>query len=344
MTLLSGWGRYPYIDTDLVAARNVEDVRCAIKSDGAVARGNGRSYGDAAIGTRRTIVMSEIDRIWEFDAETGIVTVEAGLLLADLIDLVFSHGYFPLVVPGTRFVSVGGAIASDIHGKNHHRVGGFGESVLSLLLATVDGGLIRISRDQNPELFMATVGGMGMTGTIIEATLQLHAVETGWIRQRTKVAPNLAAAMTALNEGDSSTYSVAWIDCVAKGAKLGRSLVFFGEHALLSDLSDITSVDRFPEISAPRLSIPIDFPQFAMNRWSLAAFNELYFRWGSPRGAQPFLVVPAGSFFFPLDAIGGWNRMYGRRGFLQHQCVLPLETAADTLAEMLGRIAAYGSG
>jgi len=344
MTRISGWGRYPVVDTQMMTARNADDIcRATRGASGFVARGNGRSYGDAAMGTHRTIATAGLDRILNFDPETGVVTVEAGVLLATLIEAYFPSGFFPFVVPGTRFVSVGGAIAADIHGKNHHRAGGFGESLLSLLLATADGSLLRASRVENPDIFAATIGGMGLTGTIIEATLKLQPVETGWIQQRTEVAPNLAAAMTALEKGDSATYSVAWIDCVAKGAGLGRSLVFFGEHAGIDDLSGPARADRFPKINAPRLSVPLEFPEFALNRWSLTAFNELYFRLGARRGPDP-LLVPAGAYFFPLDAVGQWNRIYGRRGFIQHQCVLPIKTAPETLAEILGRIGARGTG
>ena len=220
MPKITGWGRYPVIETDILAPRTLGAVRIAAAcTDGGVARGNGRSYGDAGIGARQTLQMRALDRIRAFDVTTGCVTVEGGLLLADLIATFLPRGFFPAVVPGTKFVTVGGAIAADVHGKNHHRDGGFGDHVESVVLATAGGDLIRTSREEHPELFAATVGGMGLTGVIVEATLRLRPVETAWIQQRTIVAPDLAAAMLALDEGDSATYSVAWIDCVAKGAK-----------------------------------------------------------------------------------------------------------------------------
>jgi len=158
-----------------------------------------------------------LNRVCAFDVETGLLTVEAGALLSDLIVTFLPHGFFPAVVPGTRYVTVGGAIAADVHGKNHHRDGGFGDHVESLILTTAGGEMIRASRSEHSDLFFATIGGLGLTGTIIEATLRLKRVETGWIRQRTIVAPGLAAAMAALDEGDTATYAVAWIDCMAKG-------------------------------------------------------------------------------------------------------------------------------
>ena len=218
MTLVSGWGRYPTVETEIVTPRTLEAARrLTAEGEGVVARGNGRAYGDAAIGVSRTIAMTALNRVCAFDVETGLLTVEAGALLSDLIVTFLPHGFFPAVVPGTRYVTVGGAIAADVHGKNHHRDGGFGDHVESLILTTAGGEMIRASRSEHSDLFFATIGGLGLTGTIIEATLRLKRVETGWIRQRTIVAPGLAAAMAALDEGDTATYAVAWIDCMAKG-------------------------------------------------------------------------------------------------------------------------------
>ena len=334
MTAVSGWGRYPIVDTEFSMPRTIDAIRHAMTDrTGVVARGNGRAYGDAAIGVEATIVMTAHDRIRTFDAGTGLVTAEAGLTLADLIATFLPRGFFPFVVPGTRFVTVGGAIAADVHGKNHHREGGFGDHVESLVVVTADGETIRASRSQNPDVFAASIGGMGLTGMIVEATLRLRPVETGWMRQRTMVAPDLSAALAALDANDDATYSVAWIDCAARGAKLGRSLVFLGEHAHLADLDDRAAASRFPKIADPRIAVPLDFPSFALNSWSVRGFNELYFQRGAARGRDPFLVR-ADSYFFPLDGIKGWNRIYGRRGFVQHQCVLPADRAPAVLADL----------
>jgi decaprenylphospho-beta-D-ribofuranose 2-oxidase len=341
MTTISGWGRYPVVETDILVPTTLDAARTATASaDGMVARGNGRAYGDAGIGARQTLQMRALDRIRAFDAATGQVTVEAGSLLADLIATFLPRGFFPAVVPGTKFVTVGGTIAADVHGKNHHRDGGFGDHVEGLVLAAASGELIRTSRKEHPDLFAATVGGMGLTGTIVEATLRLRPVETGWILQRTVIAPDLAAAITAL-EVDSATYSVAWIDAMAKGANLGRSLVFLGEHATPDELTANASATRFPKVRATRLMVPIDFPAFALNHWCVGALNRLYYRSGAQRAGEPFLV-PANSYFFPLDGVGAWNRIYGRRGFVQHQCVVPAAAAPSVIAEILDRVAARG--
>jgi decaprenylphospho-beta-D-ribofuranose 2-oxidase len=344
MTVLSGWGRYPQVETEIINPRTSDAIRSVTQqADGGVARGNGRAYGDAAIGTRQTFFIGRCDRIRAFDAASGLVTVEAGALLSDLIATFGPRGFLPAVVPGTKYVSVGGAIASDVHGKNHHRDGGFGRHVESMVLVTPNGELMCASQSENAELFAATTGGMGLTGTIVEATLRLRRVETGWIRQKTVVASDLDAAIAALDTADSSTYSVAWIDCLAKGAALGRSLIFQGEHAGLDELGPKQAENPFPRAAKPLFSVPFDFPGFTLNQWSIRAFNEAYFRRGAQR-AGAFFLVPADAFFFPLDGIAQWNRIYGKSGFVQHQSIIPTASGPKVLAEMLGRIAARGAG
>lgn len=338
MTRVSGWGRFPVVDTDLLRPPSFPAVTAAVVP-GAVARGNGRAYGDAAIGAVRTIAMTGFDRIRSFDPAAGRIRLEAGVLLSDLIDTFGPRGFMPLVVPGTRFVSVGGAIAADVHGKNHHGEGGFGRYVDSILLRTGRGETIEVSREHNAEAFSATIGGMGLTGIILEATLRLRRVETGWIRERVISASDLDAALRALEAGDSATYSVAWIDCAARGSGLGRALIYLGEHARADELPG--GADTFPAGNGPRLGVPLDLPSLTLNRYSIAAFNELYYRSGARRAGGSHLVSLY-PYFFPLDGIKDWNRIYGRRGFLQHQCVIPQDRARDVLGEILGRVARRG--
>ena len=338
MTLVSGWGRFPVVDSDVLRPRSFAAVGEAVSS-GTVARGNGRAYGDAAIGAVRTVGMTGFDRVRSFDPVTGRIRLEAGVLLSDLIDTFGPRGFLPFVVPGTRFVSIGGAIAADVHGKNHHCEGGFGRYVDSLLLRTGQGEVIEASREQNSEAFFATVGGMGLTGIILEATMRLRRVETGWIRERVISASDLDAAMRALEASDEATYSVAWIDCVARGRDLGRSLIYLGEHAGRDELAD--GADVFPVGKDPSLSVPVDLPSMALNRISVRAFNELYYRMGARRAGSSH-VVSLYPYFFPLDSIGGWNRIYGKRGFLQHQCVVPEQGARAVLGEILDRVVRRG--
>jgi decaprenylphospho-beta-D-ribofuranose 2-oxidase len=339
MTLVSGWGRFPVVDSELLRPRSFEAVGEAVATAGAVARGNGRAYGDAAIGASRTVAMTGFDRVRSFDPVTGRIRLEAGVLLSDLIDTFGPRGFLPFVVPGTRFVTIGGAIAADVHGKNHHCEGGFGRYVESVLLRTGQGETIEASREQNSDAFFATIGGMGLTGVILEATMRLRPVETGWIRERVISASDLDAAMRALEASDSATYSVAWIDCVARGNDLGRSLIYLGEHARADELAD--GAVRFPEGKNPGLAVPVDLPSITLNRTSIRAFNELYYRMGARRAGGSH-VVSLYPYFFPLDSIGAWNRIYGRRGFLQHQCVLPEQGARDVLGEILDRVSKRG--
>lgn len=339
MTELTGWGRYPRHETQLVTASDPAAVQKLLpKYPASISRGNGRAYGDAAIGERSTLLTCGINRMRAFDPVTGLLRVEAGVLLAEILAVFVQRGFIPPVLPGTKFVTVGGMIAADIHGKNHHRDGGFGDHLQELELVLPNGELMSCSRGENADLFAATVGGMGLTGTIVEATFRLKPIETAWMRQRTIVAGDLNAAMRALRETADATYSVAWIDCAARGASLGRSLIYVAEHATQEDLERLgLGTDPFAPARARRLSVPFDFPSRTLNRWSVAGLNELYFRRGAAKAGRPFLVH-WDPYFFPLDGVQGWNRIYGHRGFLQHQCVIPTAAAGPTLGAILDRI------
>jgi decaprenylphospho-beta-D-ribofuranose 2-oxidase len=341
---LTGWGRYPRHASDLLTPASPAAFRTATAGkDGFVARGNGRAYGDAAIGERLTIATSRLDRMRAFDPASGRLTAEAGVLLGDILAVFVPRGFFPPVVPGTKFVTVGGMIAADVHGKNHHRDGGFGDHVEALTLSLPSGETVRCSPDENPELLSATIGGMGLTGTILDATFRLRPIETGWMRQRTVAAPDLDGALAALRETNQATYSVAWIDCLARGASLGRSLIFSAEHATQRDVEALSpGAERYPGAKLGRLGMPFDLPAVTLNRLSVGAFNELYFRLGSVKSGYPFLV-PWDPYFFPLDGIGNWNRIYGRRGFVQYQCVVPADRARSVLGEILARVSRHGS-
>jgi FAD/FMN-containing dehydrogenase len=310
---------------------------------GLVARGNGRAYGDAAIGETVTLSTRSLDRIRAFDPSTARIRVEAGVLLADLLSVVVPRGFFPPVVPGTKFVTIGGMIASDVHGKNHHRDGGFGDHIEQLTLSLPDGRAVACSRSENPDLLQATIGGMGLTGTILEATFCLRRIETSWLRQKTLVAPNLGEALRALRETGNATYSVAWIDCLARGGSLGRSLVFAAEHATRQDVDVLRpGAEPFPISKPGRLAVSIDLPSFTLSRFSVSTFNELYFRAGAMTSGYPFLVH-WDPYFFPLDRIGTWNRIYGRRGLLQYQCVIPPVQAEQVLSIILERVSRRGT-
>jgi decaprenylphospho-beta-D-ribofuranose 2-oxidase len=343
-TDLAGWGNYPRYPTALFAPWTPSDVPALTAQRwGLIARGNGRAYGDAAIGAQFTISTSRLARMRAFDPETGLLTVEAGVLIADILATFAPRGFFMKVVPGTKFVSIGGAIAADVHGKNHHRDGGFGDNLESFELALPTGEIVTCSRSLNIELFAATVGGMGLTGVIVAATIRLFRIETAWMRQETRVAVDLDAAITALEDSASATYSVAWIDCLARGASLGRSLIYSAEHATRRDKDALQPrLDAFCGARQGRISVPAAFPAWVLNRASVKAFNTLYFRNGSAQAGAPSLVH-WDPYFFPLDSLTDWNRIYGRKGFVQYQCVIPLHRSRAVLAEILDRVSRRGS-
>jgi decaprenylphospho-beta-D-ribofuranose 2-oxidase len=338
---LSGWGRHPRSDCAIVEARGADDVLAAIGgNETLIARGNGRSYGDPALNPAGTLSLLKSNRFIDFDPASGMLTCEAGVLLEDVIDTFLPRGWFPPVTPGTKFVTIGGMIASNVHGKNHHLAGSFGDHVDSIDLALADGRIVRCSREENESLFAATCGGMGLTGVILRARFRLMAVETSFIRRETRRLHNLAEAMEAFEAARDWTYSVAWIDCLARGDALGRSLLFLGEHARAEELP---AAQRLSPLSLPKKhsrTMPLDVPGFVQNRWSIGAFNALYYRVARP-GTD---ILGYERFFYPLDGILEWRRLYGRAGLVQYQCVLPLAASCAGLTLLLKRIADAGLG
>jgi decaprenylphospho-beta-D-ribofuranose 2-oxidase len=337
--ILSGWGRYPRVDVRSLQARGpAQALEIINKEDSLIARGNGRAYGDPALNQRATLCMTPSDRLLAFDPDSGILFAEAGVLLADIIDVFLPRGWFVPVTPGTKFVTLGGMIAADVHGKNHHIAGSLAAHLLSLDLALADGQVVRCSHNENHELFAATCGGMGLTGVILAASLRLIPVETSCIRQETRRARNLAATMEQFEQSQTWTYSVAWIDCLARGSRLGRSLIYLGEHARAAEVPRDQAAPRISSKKARR--VPVDFPALTFNRWSVAAFNELYYRRAKPGSA----FIDYDTYFYPLDTLLEWNRIYGRSGFVQYQCVIPKAAGPTGIAILLERIARAGQG
>jgi decaprenylphospho-beta-D-ribofuranose 2-oxidase len=337
--LISGWGGTAPSAAHLVHVRSPDDLTAAMKQAGprgVIARGLGRSYGDAAQNAGGdVIVTTSMDRILDVDLAGATARVQAGVSLDRLMRTLVPLGLWPTVTPGTRQVTVGGAIGSDIHGKNHHRDGTFTAHVESFALETPALGSLTVSAADNPDVFWATAGGMGLTGLISEATIRLLPIETSAIRVDSERAPDLDVAMARMAEADEQhRYSVAWIDCLARGRSLGRSLLEFGDHARLDDLpaGRRSSTDALRFRPFDRVMAPPWAPSGLLNRWTVAAFNELWYR-KSPRKSEGHLV-PAAAFFHPLDLVAGWNRIYGKRGFVQYQMVVP-DGAEDTLRRSL---------
>lgn len=334
---LSGWGRFPVRETRLAAPRDEAGLRAALAAGPVLARGNGRAYGDSALGAGLTLAMRHLDRMIAFDAAAGRLVAEAGVLLSDIIAAFLPRGWFPAVTPGTKLVTLGGMIAADVHGKNHHRDGSMAATVDWVEVMGADGTITRTAPGE--PLFEWTLGGMGLTGVILRAAIRLRPVETGWIRQRVLAAPGLDAALAALAEADAaSTYSVAWIDCVSAGRHMGRSLVMLGEHATRAEIGARPPVP--PARRAP--GVPFDAPGWLLNRASVRGFNAAYYHRGAWRAGEG--LVDWDAFFYPLDAVAGWNRIYGRRGLVQFQCALPPDAARPGLHALLAATAASGEG
>jgi FAD/FMN-containing dehydrogenase len=334
---VSNWGNYPSVDVPLLDYRSGRPLPA--EPGGWIARGMGRCYGDSALGSS---ILSSLrhNRILAFDPETGTVTCESGTAYADLIEVFAPRGWFPPVTPGTKFVSMGGALASDVHGKNHHVDGSISRHVESFRLLTAAGEVLDCSRQQHPDVFEATLGGMGLTGFILDLTLRLKPIETTAIRLESIKARNLEEIFGLFDAFGRSTYSVAWIDTLARGRALGRSILMTGEHASRAELPA-----GAPPLALPgrrSLSVPVYLPAFTLNRLSIGAFNALYY-------AKQLRRVQTGlssyePFFYPLDAIHHWNRIYGRRGFTQYQFVVPKAAGQAAIREVLDTVRTAGFG
>lgn len=340
--ILGGWGRYPVADCRVADLRDETGARDAVlrASGTLIARGQGRSYGDAALNPAGTLLTRRLNRFLAFDPQTGDLTCESGVLLDDILSVFVRRGWFPPVTPGTRQVSLGGMIAADVHGKNHHQAGPFCRHIRVLDLMLADGRVVTCSPDREPGLFRATCGGMGLTGIILRATVRLMPIETAWIRQRVIRCASLSEVMAAFAAAGDASYSVAWIDGLSGGGALGRSVLFLGEHARRQDLPPSLRQHPLRVPEHRRLSVPVPLPGAVLSPSMVRLFNGVYFR----RAQEGTGLVDLDSFFYPLDAVRHWNRIYGRRGFVQFQCVLPLAASAEGLARLLAVTAAAGLG
>lgn len=333
---LASWGRTPSAKHEVIALR---DRSCELpRIDGPMLPyGNGRSYGDVCLNDGGVLLHTRgLDRFIAFDVETGRLACEAGVLLSEILDLVAPRGWFLPVIPGTKFVTVGGAIANDVHGKNHHRAGTFGCHVLRFELLRSDGARMTCSPETNAEWFRATIGGLGLTGLVTWAEIQLRPMENPWMVRESIRFPGLDGFFRISDASDGSfEYTVAWIDCLAGGNVLGRGVFHRGNHAP-------SGTPPPPRLASRKLTVPITPPVSLVNGMSLRVFNPLYYRHAVDTPVPA--VVPYDAFFFPLDGIGEWNRLYGPKGLLQYQCVVPPGCAREAMQEILSRIGRSGRG
>ncbi len=310
----------------------------ALSASGVVARGLGRSYNDAAQLSGGSFIDATIwNQVLHFGSASGTLKIEAGATLDQIMREFASAGFFVPVTPGTRHVTVGGAIACDVHGKNHHKDGSFTDHVVSLDLATPS-GVVTLSREENEKLFYATCGGMGLTGVILNATLQLIPVESVYMKVDTNRTRNIDEVMSLMEDEDHKyRYSVAWIDSLARGASLGRAVLTRGDHARLDELSGQQLKDPLEFKPKTLFSAPDIFPSGILNSVTIRVFNELWYR-KAPR-KEVGAIHHAASFFHPLDSVDNWNRIYGPNGFVQYQFVVPFgkeDVIKDSL-ELLSR-------
>lgn len=332
---ISGWGRVPRIRAEERSGEDLE--RLSAGADITLARGLGRSYGDSSLPVTGGAALSSVraDRVISFDETTGLLRAEAGFSLHELYKLFLPRGYFTPVSPGTQFVTLGGMVASDVHGKSHHRDGTFGAHVTSLEVRVADGRVVTCSPTIEPELFRATIGGMGLLGTILEVEVRLVRVPSPWIYRESTRMPDIDAFIVALKEAAPLwPQTVGWIDCVSTGKDLGRGILMKGRWA---------EPDEAPsEAPEPRnrFTVPFDLPSFLLGPLTVRAFNALYY---AKHGARELRgVLHPESYFYPLDKVGGWNRLYGSKGITQYQCVLPNDAGPGAARRFLEVLVRHG--
>lgn len=318
----------------------VAEVDKQLDRNGSVARGLGRSYGDAALNADRQVLgMTRLDRVISFDESTGTLTCEAGLSLEELIRSFAPRGFFPMITPGTKLVTVGGCIANDIHGKAHHVQGSFINCVESFTLLLASGEVVTASRTENPELFFGNFGGMGLLGIVLTATIRLRRIASTYFRQKSVKVKNLGELLATLEEEDRAfPYSVSTLDVFATGKQLGRGIVTVGDHARVDDLPASLSSLPLRVMPAARLGVPFELPELTLNPLTMRLVNAVIL------AIQQF-ARPIGhfeSFFYPLDRIRHWNRGYGRRGFTQYQFVIPFADGERRLEQILKTIFTSG--
>ncbi len=329
---IAGWG-LQYVDGWEERSEDLE----ALTRDAPLTRGLGRSYGDASLPHRagRVAATPLADRLLAFDPGTRVLRAEAGLALRDLNRLFLPRGFYSPITPGTQIITLGGMVAADVHGKNHHRAGTVGRHVRALRLRVAGGRIVECSRAIEPELFRATLGGMGLTGHILEVELELERVPSPWIAMESERIADIDAFLAALKEAARAwDHTMGWIDCLSGGRAMGRGILMRGRWARPDEA-------RGPLPPPPRRpSLPVMLPGWVVNPLSVRAFNALYWRTHLPRVKRR--VTHPESFFYPLDAISDWNRLYGRRGFTQYQCVLPESGGPAAVRRFLGALTARG--
>lgn len=332
---ITNWNNYPVVEAREVSFDFQKELVVKL-AHSSIPHGNGRCYGDASLYTD-VVNTLRFDKLLAFNEQQGIITCQSGVLLSDLLQIIVPRGWFLPVTPGTKFITVGGAVASDVHGKNHHVDGAFSRHIVSMAVLTGTGETVKCSKDTNSDLFRATCGGMGLTGVILEVQFRLKRIQSSYIRQKQIKASNLDEVMALFDANTESTYSVAWIDCLKSGKHFGRSILMLGDHAT----TDETPSDNKLLVKEKSLvTIPFYFPSFVLNTHSMKIFNALIYAKNYKKEMNS--VVHYDGFFYPLDSILEWNKIYGKKGFVQYQFVLPFEKSKEGLKNILARINKMG--
>ncbi len=339
---VENWGNYPKVEAEVEKDNRIGQLQQFVQaSEHVIARGNGRCYGDASLQKR---IYSTLDWNYflDFDKEKGIIECESGVLLSNILEMSVPRGYFLGVTPGTKLITVGGAIASDVHGKNHHKEGCFSDFLISFRLLDESGRVKECSRTENTELFWATIGGMGLTGVIVSAKFQLKPIETSYIKNEAIQCKNLDEMYACIEASENWTYTVAWLDCFQKGKNLGKGIMMRGEHATLEDLPKKLKKEPLKNPSNKPIKIPFYFPDFVLQKWSMRLFNFLFYHKQIHKTIQN--IVHYNPFFYPLDVLQDWNKIYGKSGFIQYQFVIPKEKGKAGMRKILETIADSGNG
>ena len=342
-TSLTNWGGWPVVESEFSELPIYDDIAKKVRnSDEVIARGNGRCYGDSSL-SETTISTLKLNKFLAFDDYTGLLHCQSGCILSEILEFSIPKGFFLPVTPGTKFITVGGALASDIHGKNHHSEGCFSNHVAFFHMMLSNGEIIKCSHSENFEVFKATAGGMGLTGIILDVAFRLKPIETSFIRQESIKARNLDEIMDLFEQSEDWTYTVSWIDCLASGKNIGKSILMRGEHAKRAEMpTKIKESDYLRYSGKQKLNIPVYFPNFTLNKLSIKAFNFLYYN--KQFGKKVDAIMDYEPYFYPLDAVWNWNRIYGKNGFTQYQFVIPKNVSRKGLEDILKAISKSGEG
>jgi decaprenylphospho-beta-D-ribofuranose 2-oxidase len=338
---IANWGNYPLVDSNEESFVFNEQLDPIItKEQSFIPRGNGRCYGDSSLGEREISTL-KFDKILSFNTAEGIFECQSGITLAQVLEVIVPKGWFLPVTPGTKLITIGGAVASNVHGKNHRAAGSFSNHVADMDVVLASGKTITCSSSQNADLFEATCGGMGLTGLVSRVKFRLKKIETSFMKQKQVKAANLDELLSLFDTYKDFTYAVVWIDCLKKGKHFGRSILTVGEHAALADLNEEQKKNPLQLPPGKTITFPIFLPSWVLNTFTVKAFNFLFYNKNFKKEIDS--VVPYEPVFYQLDAILNWNKIYGKKGFVQYQFVLPLD-AKQGLIEILNRISEKGIG